>query len=1203
MTIPFGTAQLWHIKKVRAAIDNDHRAFFAEKDWRNVIPRRGRYDSSILHKNSKATTRVDHFYIKPVAVWVPHLLKPNHVPCCPHCKRNTHVDVVKSRWINYPKVLYGIQSHKYLDTKLYPCKKCNKHFAGYNRLSMQLDATTYHGIFDFYVGHGYAVDEELFGTILEQSAEQSTASIYKRLKRLAYNKYYSDYRLYLAAVGTEKIEVAPRKGSRMTDFMSDPLEDAEMKRLRKSKVDKASAMNLALLRRNNAQQMAESDVSFESMLSKKDNHNIHGEANILRGLGGTKLRYLMNELQVFSMKQLQQLDPRKFPRQEEKIIGWQLKVDEFYEARLERLDVAEKEFHDTNEEYERAVEAFQQYEAGMVDISTPDNEDEELPELPPLFSKFDEKVGYNGKFLSKYRINSIVTSVFQHRKRFQECKMKGLCAEILKIDFNYKLARKIRVWLKQGASFGPYQCIVTIQNEEGMTVFWKALKHSESFAEIEDDLMRLRRRLNNNLAAKKAATGTGIAAPGDNGGMEEAVKVVYVDNCCTVRRVLARCFPGALVKLDVFHWLKRWNDIVLDSASAQAGIFRGLMSRAVFVVDRNEYLRAKEKLQRKKRREPTVKEILREATSVIPEPEVLRANVSAVLQYVMAKDAEIEHQLATRQDGDRNNSIPKKFLKSHGVRDVIRNQLSHCDLGCLTDPKDTLVKIFRLNPITGVTYVARGTNTNERDNFDLGHKILTATHIGIHRAERLLACFYEERNHSKAITRLGEKDHGTFETEKLLLLNSFAKTVGYPEESLPYGDVSAPSTNNEFEEHMGFSYKLATVGANVANPAEDIEGNAVFNGGEDEMEERVVVDESEDPVQLEDDEEIVEENDDDEMDVEEMDVEVMADYDQPDTETEAIIDGVIADMEVNEAARVADNLHRSLIAEEIRKLLPDTITNNESTLDAFKRLTNKRPWIPFRDPASATQATDVDIAEAELFHRWKNSYRKDGKASGTRGYKSFETAWNNEVSRRFTIWSNGGQDVVLIKLKSCHFLQEYFKQTKEYQSLQSVIPAEDDRDMNVLNGQFRTAQRMTVQQVVRQTVRPICYHRHANGVTPFGHPTCLNATVAAGVLRPTQQQANTTTNAPFGMERPPAVLAPQATVRIPVFRTRMYCNKCGFKRSEHDKQQEGVAQSCKRYYCGNCNQRKEFHMNHGYGPTCTFPTDPSRVKDKNEWYA
>jgi hypothetical protein len=49
----------------------------------------------------------------------------------------------------------------YLDTFLYPCGRCNKTFAGYNKSSMQRDASVYYGFFNFYLGHGYAVDEPL----------------------------------------------------------------------------------------------------------------------------------------------------------------------------------------------------------------------------------------------------------------------------------------------------------------------------------------------------------------------------------------------------------------------------------------------------------------------------------------------------------------------------------------------------------------------------------------------------------------------------------------------------------------------------------------------------------------------------------------------------------------------------------------------------------------------------------------------------------------------------------------------------------------------------------------------------------------------------------------------------------------------------------------------------------------------------------
>jgi hypothetical protein len=67
-------------------------------------------------------------------------------------------------------------------------------------------------------------------------------------------------------------------------------------------------------------------------------------------------------------------------------------------------------------------------------------------------------------------------------------------------------------------------------------------------------------------------------------------------------------------------------------------------------------------------------------------------------------------------------------------------------------------------------YVARGTNTNERDNLDLAN-ILSATHIGIHRADRLMCTFFEQKNTDKAIVRLGQEDNGVYETERQPLNN------------------------------------------------------------------------------------------------------------------------------------------------------------------------------------------------------------------------------------------------------------------------------------------------------------------------------------------------------------------------------------------------------------------------------------------------
>jgi hypothetical protein len=97
--------------------------------------------------------------------------------------------------------------------------------------------------------------------------------------------------------------------------------------------------------------------------------------------------------------------------------------------------------------------------------------DDSSEQRPSLFSEFAAKTECNGRVLSKYRVDSTVTSVFNHPMTFMEAKMMVLMASILKIDVNYKLASKIRVRTKQGHNFSPFKCLVTVQNEDGLSVF------------------------------------------------------------------------------------------------------------------------------------------------------------------------------------------------------------------------------------------------------------------------------------------------------------------------------------------------------------------------------------------------------------------------------------------------------------------------------------------------------------------------------------------------------------------------------------------------------------------------------------------------------------------------------------------------------------------------------------------------------------
>jgi hypothetical protein len=296
-------AQWRFVKHVRGAIKKDHIAFFKANDWRNIAPKSGSYDSHLLNPNNKNTTGVDSFYVKAMACWVPHLLIRNHIPTCPRCSSKEFVDPIRSRFINSPIVLYGMSTNRYLDTCLYPCNKCEKSFSGYNKQSMQLDATVYFAYFNFYLGPGYAVDEQLYRNIVEEAATESTAMIARRLKTYAYTRYYSDYQLYLHAVSVKCISQPNKKQKTIRQLFPKRSTDPVLEQLRRNKREALDAVGRARASINEATKESEKDLPFNGIMGDKDNHNIHGRFNVLAGLGSTKLRRLM-QAHIFSMHEL-----------------------------------------------------------------------------------------------------------------------------------------------------------------------------------------------------------------------------------------------------------------------------------------------------------------------------------------------------------------------------------------------------------------------------------------------------------------------------------------------------------------------------------------------------------------------------------------------------------------------------------------------------------------------------------------------------------------------------------------------------------------------------------------------------------------------------------------------------------------------------------------------------------------------------------
>lgn len=187
--------------------------------------------------------------------------------------------------------------------------------------------------------------------------------------------------------------------------------------------------------------------------------------------------------------------------------------------------------------------------------------------------------------------------------------------------------------------------------------------------------------------------------------------MIHVDNCCSTKRMLRLIFgDDVLIKLDVFHWLKRWDKMLAEPNSEQAVLFRVLMSRAMFQIQPNEYRRIQDELKEKYKREPTNKEILRAGNSIIPEPNILRRNVMAVVKFISFMDLRTELELSCLAENDETEVLdrPPKFFKDcPKIRNkTLANQFLHIDNNCLLDPPACLVQMHRINPENGLTFSA-----------------------------------------------------------------------------------------------------------------------------------------------------------------------------------------------------------------------------------------------------------------------------------------------------------------------------------------------------------------------------------------------------------------------------------------------------------------------------------------------------------------
>ena len=1141
----YGEAQRLFIKSTREEINIKQERYFHQKDWRNLTPYGGKY----IGLNAPEQIDVDSFYIKPIAAWVPHLLIAGHMPSCLQCKKNTHVEVESSRWVSFPKLMFGIKHHRCLDTKMHPCRACKKEFAGHNKTSLEIDAKQLVGCFNFCLAAKHAVDDELCSFIVN-SPDSSPARTAQHLQRIASDNCFNDCQHHLCAVRAFKIRETPTNVSKcdkrqpqigaalreQTERQKETKEQLAISRVKNQLRSDIKRLQFKLLSVE-----ASLDVSAEAPARNKLDFRVLREQKKARNsrdlpmpsLGEGKLGKLLsvgvkNAVDLLDFEDINRVFYSRRTR-DSKLCKWKAEAQECFDAKRRRR-------HDLTEEIKaktaelNQVENWIGIEESLAPIALEGGEGSDTEEAaaeagapaaaePILFSEMTSTIGHSARFLSTAQVNSILETEFRHRKPMQEAKMMGLSGEIVKLDWSYKIAGKTYIYTGPGVCFRPYTSLLNVQNGDGMTVCWKAVSGGESLESVKPDLVLLKNR--NERHGKK-------------------IKLAHVDVCCKHRSGLQDIFGEDLwVGLDSFHWMKRWDPALLKPTSEKGKIFRGAMSQALFVTTSSELTAAKERLIKKYKNKkpkdwvPTFRQMLKAANSTIPPPDILTRRVNACIRYFKFQDAETDMQIATWGEDNRTDMPLRFFKNSRETEAIIRSQLDHVRKGCLSDPP--AVSLHHQNPRTGQFYCRRGTSSIESDHRGLDE--MTGTHIGVGLCDRKCSTYFETLNEKKRVNRLGEKDYGTHRTETLALINSLASSAGFKDDNLPFPGLSVPTLPpKQVREQFGFNVAPGAVEI-VSHPSITTDTAAAVENAEADDD----VDPQEDPIDLAEF-------------TEELELQVEADTEPP------------------EEDNAEDTV--SIAAERI---VPN-IRANETTMKAYERLTNQQAWYPFSD----TPITKLDKEEFAQFDTMSEECHRNVTPRSRQGRQAFAAAWNVEVAERYKNYIEGDQSVILIRRKSVIQLQKHYDNLQQKKRLAQQSDSQRDEE---LRREWRQTLRTTRREVpdipAMQPPAPTQYP--TNGMVPFGMPMALNPTILQGAMQGlVAQEANTTIGRPFVVHQRPDIVSHALTG----FRKLAWCITCGFRKNQHVVQTESFGSKCRRDCCAKCGWLKKNHRNGLMGPFC-----------------
>ena len=816
--------QMEHIKKYRSKIDAGLCDEFY-KDWTNVCLKK------IRAGPNKKKYRASDFYIKKSMVWIPHLLIDGHIPCCPTCGTNEFVNAANYWWVDFPLICYTMTGHAYLDTVRYPCSKCNKRFRATNMKSMAMDKTG--GVrakFRIYMLQRCAVDENLFYHIIENH-DQPVLRLLKKYKGVIARKYVSDVIEFLLAV---KMNMTINQNSISQPRIDVAIANANTQqqqqqqsstRIRMTAEEQRVRFRL-MSRLSSASSSAEDEFPFDTMLKDKKKKKV---TSMSFSLGPKKLQMLIDcgihsgrqLLELYDsmpnerMKRLKRQLAGKDKVKDGIIKGW---VDNIKQEISKRETALEQVRKEVEEHAETAAMTDNNTAADEMDTTvlpeennrpmtinnaddgggnTPVVEEEEPTITPPIvltvppdagtatatpaqtqlpkFSKMLDRNGYNARFITRNMIDDILQTYFLWRKPIMIKKMLGLSAIIISLDANYKMGKRVVVYDKERGYFRPWVGYITILNEHKQCIWWGMIKNSESIEEIRPHLVRLKARCEQ---------------------LGSEIKVIYVDNCCTVRNKLQEIFPNAKICLDLFHWLVRWDEIFNDKTCSDYFKFRAFMSRAILLVSDAEYKEQKEVLQNKLSRQPTVKEVLQRCNTTFPTVEDATRSVKAIMSFFMLSECEKLTLASGLDDDDPAKASYKPLLKPNAVvQKVLKRQIKHVD--CLIPPPEV---VMHYKTTTGKVFKAAMSSANEGLHQNWNRTVFKGTRVGLSRADRGMWWFLDDREESVNINRLGAENDYTTNLESKALANSLAEDIGYEK---IFSNASLPNVPDS-DEVFGF---------------------------------------------------------------------------------------------------------------------------------------------------------------------------------------------------------------------------------------------------------------------------------------------------------------------------------------------------------------------------------------------------------------